>query len=87
MREKGINMTENTYAEIKAQVMATLTSIIDDDILTLEDFVKILNIVNAALDRKIEERKQSIAKILGHVPDDEELAMLAMLMQLMDPEG
>ena len=79
-------MKENAYAEIKAQVMATLASIIDDDILTLEDFVKILDIVNAALDRKIEEKKQDIAKILGHVPDDEEFGLLTMLMQLIGSE-
>lgn len=86
MREKGTNMKENAYAEIKRQVMATMAAIIDDDVLTMEDFVKILGIINTALDRKIDEKKQSIAKILGHVPDDEELAMLAMLMQLIDPE-
>lgn len=86
MREKGTNMKENAYAEIKRQVMATMNAIIDDDVLTMEDFVKILGIINTALDREIEERKQSIAKIIGHVPDDEELALLAMLMKLMDPE-
>lgn len=86
MREKGTNMKENAYAEIKRQVMATMAAIIDDDVLTMEDFVKILGIINTALDRKIEERKQSIAEIIGHVPDDEELALLAMLMQLIDPE-
>lgn len=86
MREKGTNMNKNPYAEIKAQVMATMAAIIDDDVLTMEDFVKILGIINTALDRKIDEKKQSIAKIIGHVPDDEELALLAMLMKLMDPE-
>lgn len=86
MREKGTNMKENAYAEIKRQVMATMAAIIDDDVLTMEDFVKILRIINTALDRKIEESKQSIAQIIGHVPDDEELALIAVLMKLMDPE-